>query len=46
MNQLVQVDFPTGVKVLVIGESQTHVGTTDISPPGKNNTDRMNWLVW
>ena len=25
--------------------SRTHVGTTDISPPVKNNTDRMNQLV-
>ena len=27
------------------GVSQTHVGTTDISPLVKNNTDRMNQLV-
>ena len=27
------------------GESQTHVGTKDISSPVKNNTDRMNQLV-
>ena len=27
------------------GGSQTQVGTTDVSPPVKNNTDRMNQLV-
>ena len=27
------------------GGSRTHVGTTDVSPPGKNNTDRTNQLV-
>ena len=27
------------------GGSQTHVGTTDVSMPVKNNTDRMNQLV-
>ena len=27
------------------GVSQTHVGTTDISPLVKNNTDKMNQLV-
>ena len=27
------------------GGSWTHVGTTDVSPPVKNNTDRMNQLV-
>ena len=26
------------------GGSRTHVGTTDVSPPGKDNTDRMNQL--
>ena len=27
------------------GGSWTHVGTRDVPPPGKNNTDRMNQLV-
>ena len=27
------------------GGSWTHVRTTDVPPPGKNNTDRMNQLV-
>ena len=40
----VEVDVPTVVEVQVRG-SQTHVGTSDVSPPVKNNTDRMNQLV-
>ena len=40
-----RVDIPTKVKVLEIGGSQKRVGATDISPPVKNNTDRMNQLV-
>ena len=39
-----QVDIPTWVEVSDRG-SWTHVGTTDVSLPVKNNTDRMNWLV-
>ena len=42
-----QVDVSTRVEVPVMGDggSQTCVGTTDVSPPLKNNTDRMNQLV-
>ena len=40
----IQVDIPTGVEVHVKG-IPTHIGTTDISPSAKNNTDRMNQLV-
>ena len=36
-----QVEVPTGVEVRV----PAHVGTTDVSLPVKNNTDRMNQLV-
>ena len=39
-----QIDVPTWVEVCVMG-SRTCVGTTDVSPPVKNNTDRMNQLV-
>ena len=31
-----QVDLPTGVEVHGMGGSQTHVGTTDVTPPVKN----------
>ena len=40
-----QVDIPTRVEVHVMGGSWTGVGTTDVSPPVKNNTDRMNQLA-
>ena len=40
-----QVDVITRVEVRVMGDPQTCVGTTDVSPPLKNNTDRMNQLV-
>ena len=39
-----QVDIPTRVEVQD-GGSWTGVGTTDVSLPVKNNTDRMNQLV-
>ena len=39
-----QIDIPTWVEVCVM-VSRTCVGTTDISPPVKNNTDRMNQIV-
>ena len=39
-----QIDVPTWVEVCVM-ESRTCVGTTDVSPPVKYNTDRMNQLV-
>ena len=39
-----QVDVSTRVEVRDWG-SQTHVLTTDVSQPVKNNTDRMNQLV-
>ena len=32
------------IRGLCDGGSRTHVGTTDVSPPVKNNTDRMNQL--
>ena len=35
-----QVDIPTRVEVR--GDSRTDVGTTDVLPPVKKNTDRMN----
>ena len=40
-----QVDVPHRVEVHVMGGSETCVGTTDVSPPVKNKTDRMNQLV-
>ena len=39
-----QIDVPTWVEVHVMG-SRSRVLTTDVSPPVKNNTDRMNQLV-
>ena len=41
------VHIATGVEVSMIVDlgSQTRVGTTDVSPPIKNNKDRMNQLV-
>ena len=39
-----QVDIPTRVEIRVTG-NWTCVGTTDVLPPVKNNTDRMNQLV-
>ena len=39
-----QIDVPTWIG-LCDGVSQTLVGITDVSPPVKNNTDRMNQLV-
>ena len=38
------VDIATGAEVRVMMGSGRHVGTTDVSPPVKNNTDRMKWL--
>ena len=40
------VDIATEVEVSMTVDlgSQTRVGTTDVSPPIKNNTDRMNQL--
>ena len=42
-----QVDVPTRVEDgdPCDGGSRTCVGTTDVLPPVKNNTDRMNQLV-
>ena len=40
-----KVDVPTREEVHVTGDSRTHVETTNLSPPVKNNTDRMNQLV-
>ena len=39
-----QEDVRTKVEVPLMG-CKTHVGTTDVSLPVKNNTDRMNQLV-
>ena len=39
------VEVPTWVDGPGDGRSQTHVGTTDVFPPVKKNTDRMNQLV-
>ena len=39
-----QVDVSTRVEVHVTRDPR-HVGTTDVSPPVKKNTDRMNQLV-
>ena len=40
-----QVDIATLAEVRVTVDPWTHVGTTDVSPHVKNNTDRMNQLV-
>ena len=41
-----RVDMPTGIdRGPCDGGSQKLVGTTDVSPSVKNNTDRMNQLV-
>ena len=40
-----QVDVPTRVEVRVMGDPSHDVGTTDVLPPVKNNTDRMTQLV-
>ena len=40
-----QIDFPTRGGGPCDGGSHTCVGTTDVSPPVINNTDRMKWLV-
>ena len=46
LNELVGwVDVPTGMEVRVTGGSWKHLGTTDVSPSFKNNTDKMNQLV-
>ena len=42
---LTKVINNTDNTVPLIGGSKTHVGTTDVSLPVKNNTDRMNQLV-
>ena len=40
-----KVDAPTREEVHVTGDLGTHVKTTNLSLPVKNNTDRMTQLV-